>query len=412
MTGLSVGETDIIFYRITPNKEMNIKEFTSAVAQLAEEKEIPKKKVVEIIETAIAAAYKKEYGEKGQVIKAKMESKTGEMDFFQVKLVVDESMILSDEEMEDVKERTDEDAEPKKVKFNPERHLLLEEARKIKEDAEVDDEIEMALDTRENYGRIAAQTAKQVILQKIKEAEREMVLEEYKTKEGEVLPGIIQRVEGPNVFVDIGKTLGILSREEQVPRESYRIGQRIKVYIRKVEETSKGPVVFLSRTAPEMIHKLFELEAPEVSAGSVEIKAIAREAGSRSKVAVYSEAEGIDPIGAVVGQKGTRVSAVISELSGEKIDIVEYDSETEKFITNALAPAKVVEVKLVEDGRALAIVPDDQLSLAIGKDGQNVRLAAKLTGYKIDVKGVGSDRVEETAEPTEEDNKDNEKDES
>jgi len=381
---------------------MNIREFTSAVAQLAEEKEIPKKKVVEIIETAIAAAYKKEYGERGQVIKAKMNPKTGEMDFFQIKLVVDESMIFSDEEVE-------EDEETKKVKFNPERHLLIEEARKIKGDAEVEDEIEIALDARKDYGRIAAQTAKQVILQKIKEAEREMVLGEYKSKEGEVLPGIIQRVEGPNIFVDIGKTLGVLSREEQVPRESYRIGQRIKVYIRKVEETSKGPVVFLSRTAPEMIHKLFELEAPEVSAGSVEIKTIAREAGSRSKVAVYSEAEGIDPIGAVVGQKGSRVLAVISELSGEKIDIVEYDSEIEKFIANALAPAKVVEVKLTERGRALAIVPDDQLSLAIGKDGQNVRLAAKLTGYKIDVKGLGSNRVEEIVET--EDNKNNEENE-
>jgi len=381
---------------------MNIREFTSAVAQLAEEKEIPKKKVVEIIETAIAAAYKKEYGERGQVIKAKMNPKTGEMDFFQIKLVVDESMIFSDEEVE-------EDEETKKVRFNPERHLLIEEARRTKEDAEVEDEMEIALDTKKDYGRIAAQTAKQVILQKIKEAEREMVLGEYKSKEGEVLPGIIQRVEGPNIFVDIGKTLGVLSREEQVPRESYRIGQRIKVYIQKVEETPKGPVVFLSRTAPEMIHKLFELEAPEVSAGSVEIKSIAREAGSRSKVAVYSEAEGIDPIGAVVGQKGSRVLAVISELSGEKIDIVEYDSEIEKFIANALAPAKVVEVKLTERGRALAIVPDDQLSLAIGKDGQNVRLAAKLTGYKIDVKGLGSNQVEEIVET--EDNKNNEENE-
>ncbi len=392
---------------------MNIKEFTSAVAQLAEEKEIPKKKVVEIIETAIAAAYKKEYGEKGQVIKAKMEPKTGEMEFFQAKLVVDESMILSDEEAEEVRERGEEDEEPKKVKFNPERHLMIEEARKIKEDVGLGDELELPLDARESYGRIAAQTAKQVILQKIKEVEREMILDEYKTKEGEVLPGIIQRIEGPNIFVDIGKTLGILSREEQVPRESYRIGQRIKVYLRKVEETSKGPVVFLSRTAPEMIHKLFELEAPEVSAGSVEIKVIAREPGSRSKVAVYSEAEGIDPIGAVVGQKGTRVSAVISELGGEKIDIVEYHPDIEKFITNALAPAKVVEVKLVEEKRALATVPDDQLSLAIGKDGQNVRLAAKLTGHKIDVKGLGSDKVDETAVPEEaEDNNDNKNDQS
>ncbi len=398
---------------------MDIKNFTSAVAQLAEEKEIPKKKVVEIIETAIAAAYKKEYGEKGQVIKAKMDSKTGGIDFSQVKLVVDESMIFSDEELEEMKDHKEEresDEESKKVKFNPERHLLIDDAKKINEDVELSDEVEIDLDTKESYGRIAAQTAKQVILQKIKEAEREMVFEEYKTKEGEVLPGTVQRMEGPNVFVDIGKTLGVLSREEQVPRESYRIGQRLKVHILKVEETSKGPVVFLSRVSTNIIRKLFELEAPEVSAGSVEIKAIAREAGSRSKVAVYSEAEGIDPIGAVVGQKGTRVSAVISELNGEKIDIVEYNEDIDKFITNALAPAKVVEVKLSDNNRALAIVPDDQLSLAIGKDGQNVRLAAKLTGWKIDVKGVGSDQVEESVEPeedlnqTEDDNKDKEKD--
>ncbi len=354
---------------------MDMKGFTSAVAQLAEEKDIPKKKVIEIIETAVAAAYKKEYREKGQMIKAKMDPKTGEVNFFLVKLVVDET-ILDDE-----------------VKFNPERHLLIDEAREIKEDAEIDDEIEIPLEKKESFGRIAAQTAKQVILQKIKEVERDMILEEYKTKEGEVLPGIIQRVEGSNVFVDIGRTLGILSRDDQVPRESYRIGQRIKVFLRKVEETNKGPMVFLSRSVPELIQKLFELEAPEVSAGSVEIKGIAREPGSRTKVAVYSEAEGIDPIGAVVGQKGTRVSAVISELNGEKVDIIEYHPEIAKFIASALAPAKVVEVKMTEEKRALAIVPDDQLSLAIGKDGQNVRLAAKLTGCRIDVKGLESEEV-------------------
>ncbi len=403
MTDLSVGETDVVF-KITCLKSMNIKEFTSAVAQLAEEKEIPKKKVVEIIETAIAAAYKKEYGEKGQVIKATMEPKTGEVTFFQVKLVVDDSMILSDEETEESKEWAEDDESSRRVRFNPERHLLIESARKIKEDAKPGDELDLLLDTKGSYGRIAAQTAKQVILQKIKEAERKMILDEYKTKEGEVLPGIIQRIEGQNIFVDIGKTLGILGKDEQVPRESYRIGQRIKVYLRKVEEASRDPVIFLSRTAPEMIQKLFELEVPEVSAGSVEIKVIAREPGSRSKVAVYSETSGIDPIGAVVGQKGTRVSAVISELGGEKIDIVEYHSDISKFITNALAPAKVVEVKLFEGNRALAIVPDDQLSLAIGKDGQNVRLAAKLTGYRIDVKGPGNNLTEDDEE---EDNNNN-----
>ncbi len=380
-------------------KNMDLKNFTSAVTQLAEEKDIPKKKIFEIIEQAIAAAYKKEYGERGQIIKAKLDQKSGELTFWQIKTVIDDSMTLSDKEVEELRVKKEEgeieeDEDSKKIKFNPERHIMIEDAKKIKKDVELEEDIDIELEEKADYGRIAAQTAKQVVLQKIKEAEREMVLDEYKNKEGEILPGIVQRMEGPNVFMDIGKTLGVLSREEQVPNEQYRIGQRLKVYLLKVEETSKGPVVFLSRSYPQLITKLFELEAPEVSSGSVEIKAIAREAGSRSKVAVYSETEGIDPIGAVVGQKGTRVSAVISELNGEKIDIVEYSAETEKFITNALAPAKVVEVKVLEKNRALAIVPDDQLSLAIGKDGQNVRLAAKLTGWKIDVKGIEGDEAE------------------
>ncbi len=385
---------------------MDLKNFTSAVTQLAEEKDIPKKKVFEIIEQAIAAAYKKEYGERGQIIKAKLDPKSGELTFWQVKMAIDDSMVLLDEEAEELRIKKEEgeieeDEDSKKVKFNPERHIMIEDARKIKEDVQLEEEVDIELEEKADYGRIAAQTAKQVVLQKIKEAEREMVLDEYKSKEGEILPGIVQRMEGPNVFIDIGKTLGVLSREEQVPNEQYRIGQRLKVYLLKVEETPKGPVVFLSRSYPRIIVKLFELEAPEVSSGSVEIKAIAREAGNRSKVAVYSETEGIDPIGAVVGQKGTRVSAVISELNGEKIDIVEYSAVPEKFITNALAPAKVVEVKVLEKNRALAIVPDDQLSLAIGKDGQNVRLAAKLTGWKIDVKGLEGSEAEDLEEDEE-----------
>ncbi|MBZ1356413.1 MAG: transcription termination factor NusA [Candidatus Nealsonbacteria bacterium] len=385
---------------------MDLKNFTSAVTQLAEEKDIPKKKVFEIIEQAIAAAYKKEYGERGQIIKAKLDPKSGELTFWQVKMAIDDSMVLLDEEAEELRIKKEEgeieeDEDSKKVKFNPERHIMIEDARKIKEDVQLEEEVDIELEEKADYGRIAAQTAKQVVLQKIKEAEREMVLDEYKSKEGEILPGIVQRMEGPNVFIDIGKTLGVLSREEQVPNEQYRIGQRLKVYLLKVEETPKGPVVFLSRSYPRIIVKLFELEAPEVSSGSVEIKAIAREAGNRSKVAVYSETEGIDPIGAVVGQKGTRVSAVISELNGEKIDIVEYSAVPEKFITNALAPAKVVEVKVLEKNRALAIVPDDQLSLAIGKDGQNVRLAAKLTGWKIDVKGLEGNEAEDLEEDEE-----------
>lgn len=371
---------------------MDLKNFASAITQLAEEKEIPKKKVLEIIEAAIASAYKKEYGEKGQVIKAVMDSKTGELSFWQLKLVIDDSMILTEEEMEDLKQgRADKEGDVKKVKFNPERHLLLEDARKIKPDVTLGEEIEIPLPSQTSFGRIAAQTAKQVILQKLKEVERESILDEYKNKEGEIVSGSIQRIEGFNIFVDLGKTLGILPKDEQTPRENYRIGQRIKCYVLRVDETSKGPVVVLSRTNANLITKLFELEAPEVSSGSVKIKTIAREPGSRSKIAVYSETEEIDSIGSVVGQKGTRVTAVISELNGEKIDVIEYSEDPKKFISNALAPAKALEVDLTDDGRAVVTVPEDQLSLAIGKDGQNVRLAAKLTGWKIDVKGLGND---------------------
>lgn len=374
---------------------MDLKNFASAITQLAEEKDIPKKKVLEIVEVAIASAYKKEYGEKGQIIKATMDAKTGELSFCQSKLVVDESMILTEEEIEELKQgkgnKKEEDI--KKVKFNPERHLLIEDAKKIKADVMLGEEIEIPLPTQTSFGRIAAQTAKQVILQKIKEVERESVLDEYKNKQGEIVSGSVQRVEGFNVFVDLGKTLGTLPKDEQNPRESYRIGQRIKCYVLRVDETSKGPVIVLSRTNPNLIVKLFELEAPEVSSGSVQIKAISREPGSRSKIAVYSKAEEIDPIGSVVGQKGTRVTAVISEVNGEKIDVIEYSEDPSKFIANALSPAKVLEVDLTDDDRAVVTVPEDQLSLAIGKDGQNVRLAAKLTGWKIDVKGLSSDNT-------------------
>lgn len=376
---------------------MDLKNFTSAVTQLAEEKDISKKKIVEIIEQAVAAAYKKEYGEKGQIIKAKLDSKTGEVSFWQIKIIVDESMLLSEDE-EELKDFSQEEGEDKKVRFNPERHILLNDAKQTKEDVKIGEEIEIELEDKTSYGRIAAQTAKQVMLQKIKEAEREMILEEYKSREGDILPGIIQRIEGSSIFIDLGKTLGILTREDQISSEQYRIGQRIKVYLLKVEETPRGPIIFLSRSIPQLITKLFELEAPEVSSGIVEVKAIAREAGSRSKIAVYSEAEGIDPIGAIVGQKGTRISAVISELNGEKIDIIEYSENPEKFVANALAPSKVIEVKIIDKGRAVVTVPDDQLSLAIGKDGQNVRLAAKLTGWKIDVKGLNDNKEKDNLE--------------
>ncbi|KPJ57523.1 hypothetical protein AMJ49_00085 [Parcubacteria bacterium DG_74_2] len=364
---------------------MDIKSFKSAIAQIAEEKGLLIEKVLENIETAVAAAYKKEYGKKGQVIKCKLDIETGKTTFWQVKLTVNQKMIYSDEELEKLKNKEIEE-EPEKIRFNPEKHILINEAKKINPKIKVGKELEISLEAKSDFGRIAAQTAKQVVLQKLKETERDTIFEEYKAKEGEIVSGILQRIEGKNIFFDIGKTLGILPKHEQVPGEFYRPGQRLKLYILKVEKTPKGPVIFLSRAYPKFVTKLFELEVPEISAGQVEIKSIARESGSRTKIAVFSKAEGIDPIGAAVGQRGTRVNAVISELGGEKIDIIEYSEESEKYIANSLSPAKVLEVKIMPKSKALAIVPEDQLSLAIGKDGQNVRLAAKLTGWKIDVR--------------------------
>ena len=370
---------------------MEIKSFASAIAQIAEEKGISPEKVWETIEMAIAAAYKKEYGKRGQQIRAKLNPETGEVQFWQVKTVVNKSMIYSEEELEklkakgkEVKEEEEEGA--KKVRFNPEKHIMIGEAKKFKSKIKPAEELEIPLEPKEDYGRIAAQTAKQVILQRLRESERESIFTEYKSKEGEIISGIVQRIEGRNVFLDIGKTLGVLPKEEQVPGEFYRPGQRLKVFVLKVEDTPRGPIIFLSRAYPKIISKLFELEVPEISAGQVQIKSIAREAGSRTKIAVASIVEGIDPIGSAVGQRGTRVQAVINELGGEKIDIIEYSEDPEKFIANSLSPAKVLEVKRLPKNKALAIVPEDQLSLAIGKDGQNVRLAAKLTGWKIDVR--------------------------
>ncbi len=383
---------------------MDLKNFTSAIAQIAEEKGIPKEKVMETIEMAIAAAYKKDYGKKGQIIKAKLSSETGQVKFWQVKQVVDESMIYSEEELAEMQQKREkaapEGGEPRpdesgRVRFNPEKHIMLAEAKKIKPKIKAGEDLETLLEPQGDYGRIAAQTAKQVILQRIREAERDVVFEEYKSKEGEIISGIVQRIEGRTIFLDIGKTLGILVREEQVMNEFYRPGQRLKVYVLKVEVTPKGPVVFLSRVYPKLISKLFELEVPEVSSGSVVIKSVAREAGSRSKIAVTSTVEGVDPIGSMVGQRGTRVTAVINELGGEKIDIIEWQEDSEKYIASSLSPAKVLRVKIMPKNKALAIVPEDQISLAIGKDGQNVRLAAKLTGWKIDVRGPEDEEVKE-----------------
>lgn len=365
---------------------MDLKTFASAISQIAAEKEIPEDKVLKIVEQAIATAYKKEYGEKGDLIKADFNPDTGEVKFWKIKRVVDEGSILTDEELEMLKKGELESAGDK-VRFNPKRHVMVNKV----DDKKAGEEIKEPLEAKEHFGRIAAQTAKQVVLQKIKETERNLNYEEYKEKEGDVVSGVIQRVEGRNILVDIGKVLGVLTKDEQIPGEYYKSGQRYKVYVLKVEKTSKGPKVYLSRAFPKLVSKLFELEVPEISTGVVEIKAIAREAGSRSKVAVHSDEEGVDPVGTAVGQRGTRVGAIISELNGEKIDIIEWAENEKEFISNALSPANVHQVEVVDENKAVATVSEDELSLAIGKNGQNVRLAANLTGWKIDVKSLGEE---------------------
>ena len=376
---------------------LDIKTFKSALEQLEEERKIPKAKILEAIEQAMAAAYKKDYGKKGQIIRAKFDMETGKTDFFQVKIVVDESIsILDSEEKDFLKEgraskdsaRHDSAESDERVHFNGEHHILLEDAKKIKKGAELNDEIIFPLEAKEDYGRIAAQTAKQVIIQKIREAERTSIIDEYGTKEGEIISGIVQKVERGNVYVDFNRATGVLGAEEQIPGEYWTRGQRVRAYLFSVEDTPRGINLRLSRTHPKFIEKLFALEAPEIESGIVEIKGVAREAGARSKIAVYSNDEHIDPVGSCVGQKGTRVNTITTELSGEKIDIIPWSENPTQFVSNSLSPAKVISIEIDEkEHKAIVEVANDQLSLAIGKGGQNVRLAAKLTGWRIDIKG-------------------------
>jgi len=387
---------------------LDLKTFKSALEQLEEERKIPKEKILEAIESAMAAAYKKDYGKKGQIIRAKFDLETGKTTFFQVKIVVDESIAIVDntpphpspKEREEFKslplgevgggEYSVKNTDDERVHFNPEHHIMLEDAKKIKKGVELNDEIIFPLEPKEDYGRIAAQTAKQVIIQKIREAERISIMNDYGTKEGEIISGIVQKVERGNIYIDFNRATGILPAEEQIPGEFWERGRRIRAYLYLVEDTPRGINLRLSRTHPKFIEKLFSMEAPEIQNGVVEIKSVAREAGSRSKIAVYSNDEHIDAVGSCVGQKGTRVNTVTAELSGEKIDIIPWSTDMKIFVTNSLSPAKVISIEMDEpEHKALVEVADDQLSLAIGKGGQNVRLAAKLTGWRIDIKGDG-----------------------
>ncbi|MBI5742850.1 MAG: transcription termination/antitermination protein NusA [Candidatus Niyogibacteria bacterium] len=399
----------------------DLKTMHAALEQLEVERGISKEKIIEAIEMALAAAYKKEYGERGQIVRATMDPQSGKTDFYQAKIVVDETMIKSEEEVaaedatavpeeaprgrghgilkDDFEAPLSADGEIRKVRFNPERHIMLADAKKIKKGVAPGEELTFPLEPHEDFGRIAAQTAKQVIIQRIREAERQSVFEEYHDKEGQVVSGIVQRLENRNVYLDLGRATGVLPPEEQVRGERYRIGERIKALMLSVGTSMKGPNLYLSRTHPRLVAKLFEMEVPEVASGTVEIKGIVREPGSRSKIAVTSNEDGVDPVGSCVGQKGVRVMTVTAELGGEKIDLIEWSAEAVTFIGNALSPARVLNVDIDEaERKAVVTVAEDQLSLAIGKGGQNVRLAARLTGWKIDIKSQNGEAVAKATE--------------
>lgn len=353
------------------------KEFIEAINDLEKEKHISKDVLIEAIESALVSAYKKNYGT-SQNVRVDIDRVNGDI-----------AVLMKMEVVEEV--------------FDDMIEMSIEEAREIDPRYEVGDAIEFQVTPRD-FGRIAAQTAKQVVVQRIREAERGMIFDDFITKQGEILTGTVQRKSGDTLFVNMGKAEGILSANEQVKGESFNVNERLKVYIMDVRKTSKGPQVFLSRSHPGLVKRLFELEVPEIQDKVVEIMGIAREAGSRTKIAVYTQDENVDPVGACVGTRGARVQAIVDELNGEKIDIISWSNDPAELIRNVLSPAQVEEVILAEDGEkaATVIVPDFQLSLAIGKEGQNVRLAAKVSGWKIDIKShtqfFGNEEGEEVLE--------------
>lgn len=379
---------------------MDLKALTAALGELEEERGIPREEILHAIEDALSAAYKKDYGKKGQIVRATFNPKTGDVEFSQVKIVVDESMLRHpDEEVEGEEIELPEGEIPsseRKVSFNEEHHIMIDDAVKIKKDVVPGEELIFPLEGKGDYGRIAAQTAKQVIIQRIRRAEKTSILGEYEARQGEIVSGKVQRMERGAIFVDLGRTVAILPREEQIPGEYYRQGEHIKAYLYAVEDTPRGISLRLSRAHPQFVVKLFSVEASEIAAGTVEIKSIAREAGSRTKIAVTSHDPNIDAVGSCVGQRGARVTAVINELGGEKIDITEWSDNTKTFIENALSPAKVISMELNEAEKSAKVeVLPDQFSLAVGRGGQNVRLAVKLTGWKIDISSPGA--MEETS---------------
>jgi len=365
----------------------DLKVINSVLGELEETRGISRASLIEAIEAALATAYKKEYGKRGQIIRTKFDLASGQTEFMQVKVVVDPSTVIMDLDEEVADEDTRE-------YYNPEHHILLEDAKRIKRDAQLGEEIVFPIESKGDYGRIAAQTAKQVIMQKIREAEKVHLVQEFGAREGEIVTGTVQRIERGNVFVDLGKASGLLPYEEQIPGERFSQGERLRAYLYRVEESPRGVFLRLSRSHPKFLEKLFESESPELASGSVAIKAIAREAGYRSKIAALANDSHIDPVGALVGGRGVRVSTVMAELHGEKIDVIEYSADPKKFIEEALSPAKVLDIEINEEEKsALVHVTEDQQSLAIGKGGQNVRLAAKLTGWRIDIKSASGEEL-------------------
>ena len=343
---------------------MQIAEFLSAIKMLSDEKGLPEEIVLEAVESALAAAYRKDFGKPGQIIKVELNSQANTMKVLQVF-----NVLTSEEE-----------------KTNPEAQLTLDEAKKFNKKIKEGETVELPLEPKYDFGRVAAQTAKQVIIQKLREAEREVLYQEFKSKESKIVNASVQRVEGQNVIVDLGKINGIMLIQDQIPGERYYTGQKIKVYVKAVEETAKGPRIITSRSDVEFVRGLFIQEVPEIETGAIEIVNISREAGSRTKVAVKSNDVNLDPVGSVVGQRGTRVQAVLSELGGEKIDIILFDEDLETMMRNAMSPAAIDKIKFDKKNKIAKIwVPEDQLSLAIGKGGQNVRLASKLTQWEIDI---------------------------
>ncbi|HEV8601234.1 MAG TPA: transcription termination factor NusA [Patescibacteria group bacterium] len=357
-------------------------QFEQALNQIAEEKDIDKAEILKMIEVSLAAAFRKDYGKKDQNIVVEFFPENLSTKVFDVKKVAEEVL-------------------------DPVKEITLEDAKKLKKSAKVGDEIKTDITPKAGakFGRIAAQTAKQVIVQKIREAERGVMFTDYKSKERQLITGVVQRIEGDTVLIDLGKATGVLFPSEQIKGEKYTVGSRVKVLILHVEPTAKGPKITLSRSHPDVVRRLFEIEVPEIFNGIVEVKAIAREAGSRTKIAVWSSQDGVDPIGACVGQRGTRVQVIMAELNGEKIDIISWSEDPVKFIANALSPAKILNVTLNEETKETKVgVISDQLSLAIGKAGQNVRLAARLTNWKIDIveekiKGSEEPKAEIAKEP-------------